>query len=456
MKPMKPLTKAILLILALCFIAGAQCKPGLDPFTGLFVACSGTSAGPTGPTGPAGAAGATGATGATGAVGGSGYCDISTGGSIGATPTFNAASCNSVSGYYSLFTNATTVLATNVTSANYSNLSAGLVVTRIYQNASAAKTLSWGTVNGGGSVIGGCIVTPVLGGTTMQIGFFDGTNLQVNGNCLNDEPPFVVRCTARSAPSVSTITSGLAFWCDSTTFGLQAMDTNAQQYFMPMGTTYASTGVALNPPMLNPLASPITNKTTTGTTINTLTKYSGGLAVIMATTDLHGAAGICTANCGTSNPSTATITKAGNVRCQFDATVPVLDDYVTISSTTAGNCHTAGSFPPANQVIGRVLEACGANSPCKIDLWPQTPSIYNGTTASIGGGALAAGACASNTATITGATTAMVATASPVSYPGDGTYWVAYVSASNTITVKVCAAVALTPSASAYNVRLLQ
>lgn len=79
-----------------------------------------------------------------------------------------------------------------------------------------------------------------------------------------------------------------------------------------------------------------------------------------------------------------------------------------------------------------------------------------GTTASIGGGALLAGACASNTATITGATTSMVADASPATYPGDGNYWLAYVSASNTITVKVCAVVAGTPTASTYNVRLIR
>lgn len=78
------------------------------------------------------------------------------------------------------------------------------------------------------------------------------------------------------------------------------------------------------------------------------------------------------------------------------------------------------------------------------------------TTGTITPGALLAGACtAGTTVTISGATTGMTATASPVSYPGDGAYWLAYVSASNTVTVKVCAAVAETPSASAYNVRLL-
>ncbi|VWB75866.1 outer membrane autotransporter [Burkholderia lata] len=80
----------------------------------------------------------------------------------------------------------------------------------------------------------------------------------------------------------------------------------------------------------------------------------------------------------------------------------------------------------------------------------------SGTSASIGGSALAAGACSSGTVSITGATSSMVARATPVTYPGDGNLWEAYVSAANTVTVKVCAIVAGTPSASTYNVRILQ
>jgi hypothetical protein len=79
-----------------------------------------------------------------------------------------------------------------------------------------------------------------------------------------------------------------------------------------------------------------------------------------------------------------------------------------------------------------------------------------GTTASIGGSALAAGACASGTVNVTGAATTMVASASPVTYPGDGMDWKSYVSSSGVVTVKVCAVTAGTPTASAYNVRVVQ
>lgn len=80
----------------------------------------------------------------------------------------------------------------------------------------------------------------------------------------------------------------------------------------------------------------------------------------------------------------------------------------------------------------------------------------SGTTASIGGSALAAGACSSGTVSVTGSTTSMAVDASPVTYPGDGNYWRGYVSSAGTVTVKVCASVAATPTASTYNVRVLQ
>lgn len=83
-------------------------------------------------------------------------------------------------------------------------------------------------------------------------------------------------------------------------------------------------------------------------------------------------------------------------------------------------------------------------------------AVLSGTSGSIGGGALLAGACASGTSTVTGATTSMVALADPNTYPGDGAYWDAQVTSANTITTKVCAAVALTPTSSTYNIRVIQ
>lgn len=83
------------------------------------------------------------------------------------------------------------------------------------------------------------------------------------------------------------------------------------------------------------------------------------------------------------------------------------------------------------------------------------PSL-TGTTGSIGGGLLAAGACASGTVAVTGSTTTMTVAVSPNTYPGDGTDFAGYVSTNGTVTVKVCALVAVTPTSSTYNVRVIQ
>jgi hypothetical protein len=82
---------------------------------------------------------------------------------------------------------------------------------------------------------------------------------------------------------------------------------------------------------------------------------------------------------------------------------------------------------------------------------------FTGTSGSIGGSSLSAGACASGAVTVTGATTAMATTASPAGTDPGGNYVVrSYVSASNTVTINVCAIAAGTPTATTYNVRVLQ
>lgn len=84
----------------------------------------------------------------------------------------------------------------------------------------------------------------------------------------------------------------------------------------------------------------------------------------------------------------------------------------------------------------------------------------SGTTASIGGSLLLAGACAAGTATVAGATTSMAATASPSSDPDSslstGAAIYAFVSSSNTVTVRICAIVSVTPASTTYNVRVIQ
>lgn len=83
------------------------------------------------------------------------------------------------------------------------------------------------------------------------------------------------------------------------------------------------------------------------------------------------------------------------------------------------------------------------------------PGVLTGTTGSIGGGVLTAGTCSSGTVAVTNSTTSMTVNVTPNTYPGDGTLFYGYVSTNGTVTVKVCALVALTPSASTYNVRVV-
>jgi len=82
-----------------------------------------------------------------------------------------------------------------------------------------------------------------------------------------------------------------------------------------------------------------------------------------------------------------------------------------------------------------------------------SPGII-GTTASIGGGALLVAGCTSGTITVAGAAAGMGVVVAPNTYPGDGTFWYGYVSSANTVTVKVCVVLALTPTASTYTVRV--
>ena len=80
-----------------------------------------------------------------------------------------------------------------------------------------------------------------------------------------------------------------------------------------------------------------------------------------------GVLGVCVANCGTTG--TATIVMQGIVECEFDAAT-ISGDYVTLSTTVAGACQSAGAtFPTTGQVLGRVLETIGAAGLADVVLW---------------------------------------------------------------------------------------
>jgi hypothetical protein len=116
------------------------------------------------------------------------------------------------------------------------------------------------------------------------------------------------------------------------------------------------------------------------------------------------------------------------------------------TDTSQGSITYNGSAP-STTVNG---QTCSLGGTCTV------PLPLSGTTGSIGGSALVAGACTSGTVAVAGSTTAMAVPTSPAIYPGDGMFWHAYVSTAGTVTVKVCASIAGTPTASTYNVRVIQ
>ena len=86
-----------------------------------------------------------------------------------------------------------------------------------------------------------------------------------------------------------------------------------------------------------------------------------------------------------------------------------------------------------------------------------TPApILSGNSASMGGSPMTVGQTITATATVTGATTAMVAACSPQTYPGAGFVWDAYVSGTNTVTARLTCTLAGTPTASIYSCRVIQ
>lgn len=120
----------------------------------------------------------------------------------------------------------------------------------------------------------------------------------------------------------------------------------------------------------------------------------------------------------------------------------------SVTRTCPGQGGVPGQF-----VTGDTLVTCGPGNIMDSGNPPQF--ILSGSTASITGTSLEAGACDSGTVTIAGATTGNVAVADPVTYPGDGNVWGAYISAANTVTVKVCSIAGGTPTSSVYRVRVI-
>jgi hypothetical protein len=131
----------------------------------------------------------------------------------------------------------------------------------------------------------------------------------------------------------------------------------------------------------------------------------------------------------------------------------------TSSKPLAGSGAAIVTGPSSGTVANHIVTFNGTSGQIQ-DSGTTLASItaLSSTTGSVGGTALAAGQCASGTLAIAGATTAMAVTTSPAGgiSPGTGFVWQGYVNAPGNVTVQVCAITPGTPTATTYNVRVVQ
>jgi hypothetical protein len=166
-------------------------------------------------------------------------------------------------------------------------------------------------------------------------------------------------------------------------------------------------------------------------------------------------------------PGTATTVLHGNAsNPPAYSAIDLTSDVTNVLPMAAGG--TGAASAAANQVlvsngtswVSTTIPDCATTSGSHLNYTQSTgvfacSGVLSGTTSSIGGGLLTVGSCTSGTVAVTGATTGAAVLVTPVTYPGDGATWYGYVSSSGTVTVKVCVLVALAPTSTAYNVRVI-
>ncbi len=111
------------------------------------------------------------------------------------------------------------------------------------------------------------------------------------------------------------------------------------------------------------------NEAVTGTATNRLAQLTGiGTVNFPGTAVTSGIIGICVSGCGLSG--SAQVASGGILSCSFDGATTA-NDYVQISSISAGSCHDAGAgFPVnSNQVLGRVLSTNGGSGVYQMDFF---------------------------------------------------------------------------------------
>lgn len=104
-------------------------------------------------------------------------------------------------------------------------------------------------------------------------------------------------------------------------------------------------------------------------------------------------------------------------------------------------------FAPATTSAARIISIPdpGVNTNLALNLTATSAAFATATTA---------GTCVQSTTAVTGATTTMVASASPVSTPGVGAVWSAFVSSAGNVTINECAVATSAGGSIAFNIRV--
>ena len=85
----------------------------------------------------------------------------------------------------------------------------------------------------------------------------------------------------------------------------------------------------------------------------------------------------------------------------------------------------------------------------------QVAQVLSATSSALGGSLLTVGSCSTTNVTVTGAAVGNFVWVTPTTYPGNGVFWNAFIASANTVTVNVCAVLAITPISTTYVVRVL-
>lgn len=199
--------------------------------------------------------------------------------------------------------------------------------------------------------------------------------------------------------------------------------------------------------------------TSTGNTNADYASSGGILNGVSSSAQLTGVTFTGAVALGYSTPTLTLNDTSGTNYAQINLNASGVTGWDVGANSSGGNFYigrfTSGTYTDSPLLISRSTGVVSIPDGLTLKGTTVLPNL-SGTTASIGGSALAAGACSSGTAAVTNSTTSMAVVATPATYPGDGIFWHGYVSSAGTVTVKVCASVAATPTASAYNVRVLQ